>query len=602
MASYIATGGRFPILLVTCNRVDQLRRTLAALLAVRCVEANDVLVVADGGCESPEVPAAAAAAGVRFHTHARPPASPGEDGAARIASHYGYALGYALGGGIGDGSGAVAPPPPGLVVVEDDMAFAPDFFEYFHAVAALLEADPTLWLASAWHDNGFDYLVADPLRVRRTRYFPGLGWLLPRAVWEAQLRAAWPPSHWDHWLREAAQHKGRDVLYPEVPRSYHMGVRGTFMDTGTHNKYFGSIALAGDVAFTWDTPAGAASIEACEVGAYEARLAAVLGAPGTVHLSAVDAIATFSAGVGVVWYACPCMDPSHDAMRPLAAFFGIWHEGARGSREGVHELWWLGSAKLLLVNVGGGGGGFGALYGDVEPAPAWVASFMPPETSPLQSTSFLGAVRPALPQHKALFGAMWDTPLAHLEGGHDANGPPDGAVGGAVAGAAGAVPPPLVQVYQPSDHKHEEGGGHAHSKFMGDLHLPRVGVARDGQTPAVSRMGMLSAGSKVVPAESPGADCNSVCAAQGAFSCAPGLLPLVNDCSSLRAAFPCATCEDSVGSDQPAFIAASAPAEKKPAACLVNKQAALFSCEGKWEFAQRLCPCLPSLNQKQKLT
>jgi hypothetical protein len=107
-------------------------------------------------------------------------------------------------------------------------------------------------------------------------------------------------------------------------------------------------------------------------------------------------------------------------------------------------------------------------------------------------------------------------------------------------------------------------------------------------------MGVLSSGSKVVPGAA-GLACSAVCAAlDGAFSCAAGLLPLVNDCSSLRAVFSCATCEDSVGSDQPAFIAASAPAEKRPATCLVNKQAALFSCEGKWEFAQRLCPCVPS--------
>jgi hypothetical protein len=592
MASFIATGGRFPILLVTCNRVDQLRRTLAALLAVRCVEADDVLVVADGGCDAPEVPSVVAAAGMRLHTHRRPAASPGEDGAARIASHYGYALAIALGGGGGGDGGGPAAAPPGVIVVEDDMAFAPDFFEYFHAVAALLEADPTLWLASAWHDNGFDYLVADPLRVRRTRYFPGLGWLLPRAVWEAQLQRMWPPSHWDHWLREPAQHRGRDVLYPEVPRSYHMGVQGTFMDTGTHNKYFGSIALASDGAFSWDTPAGAAAVEGCAVGAYDARLAALLGAPGTAHLSTVDAILRFTKGVGVVWYTCPCGDAGHESMRPLAAFFGIWHEGARGSREGVHELWWLGTAKLLLVNVGAGLGGT-AMYGDVEPAPAWVASFMPAGTAPLASTAFLGAVRPALPQHKALFGAAWQTPLAHLEGGHDANGPPDSGDSGSGGGGGGAVgAAPLVQVYQPpADHAHEEAG-HDHSKFMGDLHLPRAGGG--GAAPALARMGVLSVGSRVVAAAAPGLDCAAVCAAEGDLSCVQALLPLVNDCASLRGAFPCATCEDSMGADQPAFIATTAPADKRPGACLVNKVASLFSCEGAYEHAQRLCPCAPA--------
>ena len=45
------------------------------------------------------------------------------------------------------------------------------------------------------------------------------------------------------------------------------------------------------------------------------------------------------------------------------------------------------------------------------------------------------------------------------------------------------------------------------------------------------------------------------------------------------------------GGDQPAMIAGSAPADKQPGACLVNSDARLFDCAGKWEFAHRLCPC-----------
>ena len=599
MTSFISTGGRFTILLVTCDRAEQLQRSLASLLAVRCVEPGDVIVVADGGCSGTgggaQVPGIAAGLGVRFHLHARAAASPGEDGAARIASHYGYALSTAFGGGSTGSS-------PAVIIVEDDLAFSPDFFEYFHAVAGVLESDPSLWLASAWNDNGFDYLVADPLSVRRTRYFPGLGWLLPRAVWEGQLASSWPQTHWDHWLREPNQHRGRDVLYPEVPRSYHMGVKGTFMDTGTHNKYFGSIALANDPSFTWDTPRGAAALEGVALGAYEARLAAMLGAKTTAHLSSVEAITAFTEGVGVVWYSCPCVEPSHDSMRPFAAYFGVWHEGARGSWEGVHELWWLGSAKLFLINVGNGNGGVSSitLPGDVERAPAWVQSFLPSGHTPLRTTSFLSASRPALPQHGGLFNGKWRAPLAHVEGGHDANGPPDDP--SAAATASAALAPGLVQVVAVTDHEHEVvdgSGGHAHSKFMGDLHLPSPpprgagGGGRGGASAGVARMGVLSAGSKVAAAATPGLDCNTVCAGVegGGFTCAINLLSLVNDCASLQTAFNCVSCEDSQGSDQPAFISPNAPPSKKPGACLVNTNPGLFSCEGKWEHALRLCPC-----------
>ena len=75
------------------------------------------------------------------------------------------------------------------------------------AAAATL---PPHGLARLQHDNGFDYLVADPHALRRTRYFPGLGWLLPRAVWERELAPGFPATHWDHWMRDPARHQGRD--------------------------------------------------------------------------------------------------------------------------------------------------------------------------------------------------------------------------------------------------------------------------------------------------------------------------------------------------------------------------------------------------------
>lgn len=39
------------------------------------------------------------------------------------------------------------------------------------------------------------------------------------------------------------RHRGRDCVYPEVPRTYHNGVKGTFMDTDTHNRYVGAMFI-----------------------------------------------------------------------------------------------------------------------------------------------------------------------------------------------------------------------------------------------------------------------------------------------------------------------------------------------------------------------
>lgn len=77
---------------------------------------------------------------------------------------------------------------PALLVVEDDLLFAPDFMEYFRAVAPVLEEDDSLFVVSAWNDNGFRDVVADPVALRRTEYFPGLGWLLPRRLFFDEVR------------------------------------------------------------------------------------------------------------------------------------------------------------------------------------------------------------------------------------------------------------------------------------------------------------------------------------------------------------------------------------------------------------------------------
>ena len=45
MTDFIATGGRFPILMITCDRAEMLDKTLESLLAVRGVRASDVYVV-----------------------------------------------------------------------------------------------------------------------------------------------------------------------------------------------------------------------------------------------------------------------------------------------------------------------------------------------------------------------------------------------------------------------------------------------------------------------------------------------------------------------------------------------------------------------------
>ncbi|CAN0542781.1 unnamed protein product, partial [Ectocarpus sp. 12 AP-2014] len=41
-----------------------------------------------------------------------------------------------------------------VIILEEDLEIAPDFFEYFSAMAPLLDSDETLMAVSAWNDNG----------------------------------------------------------------------------------------------------------------------------------------------------------------------------------------------------------------------------------------------------------------------------------------------------------------------------------------------------------------------------------------------------------------------------------------------------------------
>lgn len=62
----------------------------------------------------------------------------------KIAHHFKFGLSHVL-DTMGYGK---------VIILEDDMNLAPDFFEYFEATAPLLDKDPSLYCVSAWNDNG----------------------------------------------------------------------------------------------------------------------------------------------------------------------------------------------------------------------------------------------------------------------------------------------------------------------------------------------------------------------------------------------------------------------------------------------------------------
>jgi hypothetical protein len=197
-----------PIVLLTCNRAALLRNTLKSLLDVRGVRKYNVIVSQDGAlpeiaeiAQEQDLPLIQNVNGIRLRGGAA------ADGASRIAQHYKYSLSAVF---------DRFPQAMAVIIVEDDLLFSPDMYEYLQHTAPILEADPTAFVVSAWSDNGFASKVHDPYALRRTDYFPGLGWLLTRKLYKEELEPKWPASHWDHWLRAPETSKHRDIIYPQV--------------------------------------------------------------------------------------------------------------------------------------------------------------------------------------------------------------------------------------------------------------------------------------------------------------------------------------------------------------------------------------------------
>lgn len=149
----------------------------------------------------------------------------------RISRHYKWALARAF----------TAFDAERVVVVEDDLEVAPDFFDYFDALSPILDRDPTLFCVSAWNDNGKPHLSLDSQQFHRTDFFPGLGWMLTRSFWE-EVEPMWPDSYWDDFLRSPAVTRGRQCIRPEVSRTANYGERGV-SQSYNYEKHIAKVKL-----------------------------------------------------------------------------------------------------------------------------------------------------------------------------------------------------------------------------------------------------------------------------------------------------------------------------------------------------------------------
>ncbi|CAM9392808.1 unnamed protein product, partial [Ectocarpus sp. 4 AP-2014] len=358
---FLARGEKLPVVLLTCDRHELLEETIKSLRNVRGMDMSTVMVLQDG--TNDKVAAVVREQNLYLKQNTQAPGlrggpKPGDNGAKRIAMHYKFALQYAF---------ERRPQAPAVVIVEDDLLFSPDFLEYLETNAPVLERDPTTLVLSAWNDNGYAGRVSDKAELKRTQYFPGLGWLLTRKLFD-ELGPKWPREHWDHWLRDPKQHQGRECVYPEVPRTYHNGVRGTFMDQAMHDRLFKNIWHNQDASFSWKSAQGGGGGGGSPPGYaksmtknYERRMEARIASAR--HINNLNDLPTSSTPQEneqlVMWYTLQQTEepparrggkPNPHPFKPLSDVFGIWHEYRRGEHSGMHSLrYW--DAHVMLINA-----------------------------------------------------------------------------------------------------------------------------------------------------------------------------------------------------------------------------------------------------------
>ena len=176
------------------------------------------------------------------------------------------------------------------------------------------------------------------------RVFPG--WLVSRRQYKGEWEAAWPATHWDHWLRDPARRKGRECVFPELSRNYNIGVHGTHSNDALFSRYFREIHHHTEGSATVFTP-----VNALVLANYDAELVQLLRA--SKQMRAVAEFNTLPNPTNPLLSLFYAATSSADVMweKTVAPFFGLWHSipFIRGVHKGVHRLWFKGHYVFLVA-------------------------------------------------------------------------------------------------------------------------------------------------------------------------------------------------------------------------------------------------------------
>lgn len=307
----------FPILVICKNRPEFFEKMLISLLKVRGVRHGDIIVVQDGN--DMEVVDLVALHGLR-HISKPEPSSMLNTKNGRLAHTFKYGINMAF---------DFFQNATGIIIVEDDLLFSPDFLEFFYKVYPIMKRNKKIYAASAWNDNGNAKVTRKLDAVKQTDFFPGLGWLCTRELW-TKLGPNWPKEHWDWGIRNM---KLGYVIHPEIPRDYHIGVKGTFMNKNLHNQFFKNVKYNQDTLFIWD------DVSLDYMNDYDRYLIDKIRnadfATSNTKLSIVNNDIVIVYGNDIQW-------------KSIGRKLHIWHDSGRSMYKQIVDIW-VGNHKLFLI-------------------------------------------------------------------------------------------------------------------------------------------------------------------------------------------------------------------------------------------------------------
>lgn len=120
-----------------------------------------------------------------------------------------------------------------------------DFFSYFAAGKRLLQQDPSLFCVSAWNDNGKPGNALSATRLYRSDFFPGLGWMMLRSLWDGQVGGVTPEMA--GYMLGPTGHCSRRAVPRRTPtprRSFASRGPTSFGTTGSVSRSSAETALA----------------------------------------------------------------------------------------------------------------------------------------------------------------------------------------------------------------------------------------------------------------------------------------------------------------------------------------------------------------------